>query len=276
MTFIIICIALIVERFFHWTELRHWRWFLHYERWLAQHISQLPAAVSLCLNLLPPLLLVGLIEYLVSGWFYGAVRLIFGTIVVLYCLGPSNLWAQVYRCLSELQKEDPAEGMKHVQSSFGVSSQEGLQSFHQSFVKAIFLASYERIFSIIFWFALLGPVGAVLYRLIYVSSKQSELGFSTLAAKTKNVLDWAPVRIFTMFFALCGHFKSAFAVWKQYALKGLDENTVLLNEAGMASLDLVANGRIPEDGGAEKETLELLDRVFVMALVAVAVVVLIV
>src|SRR3990167_10019243 len=101
MTFIIICIALIIERFFHWTDLRHWRGFMQYEQWIARYVSHLPSAVSLILCLLPPLLLIGAIEYVVSGWLYGAVKLIFGIVVLFYCLGPNNLWAQVYRCLSE-------------------------------------------------------------------------------------------------------------------------------------------------------------------------------
>jgi membrane protein required for beta-lactamase induction len=276
MTFIIICIALIVERFFHWTDLRHWRRFMQYEQWIARYINHLPSSVSLILCLLPPLLLVGMIEHVVSGWLYGAVKLIFGIVVLLYCLGPNNLWAQVYRCLSELHKDDPATGAKLVETYFGIPIEEESQLFHQLFVKAIFLAAQERIFSVIFWFVLLGPVGAVLYRLIGFSSEQSALGVRDTAVKAKKILDWLPVRIFTLFFALCGHFKNVFIIWKKYLFKGLNENIFLLNECGIAALDVVENGCIPEDGSAEKETLELLDRVFVMALVVVAVVVLIV
>jgi len=273
MTFIIICVALIVERFFHWTHLRHWRWFIRYERWFNEKTSHWPSRVALIACLALPLILVGLIDHFIPNLFYGAVKFIFDVVILLYCLGPSNLWLQVYRSLSELSK-DRAAGLEYAQSAFGVVATDEPQSFHQAFVRAIFSAASDRIFSVLFWYAIAGPAGAVLYRLVSLSSEQSLFGATQFATQIKNLLDWIPVRIFTFLFALCGHFKNVFAHWKPYLFKGLNENALLLNECGLASLDVVENGRIPEDGTAEKETLDLLDRVFVMGLVLLAVVVL--
>ncbi|HLB57954.1 MAG TPA: regulatory signaling modulator protein AmpE [Gammaproteobacteria bacterium] len=274
MTFIIVFVALIIERFFHWTHLRHWRWFTRYERWLSVRLNRLPAALILAIGIVPILFVVWLIERLVSGWFFGVAQLIFGAFVLLYCLGPNNLWFQVYRCLNGLNKEDPNPAMQEVEKAFGVSAATHLQAFHQAFVRKIFVAAHERIFAVLFWFVLLGPVGAVLYRLADVCSEESALGFSAMAAQFQRLLDWIPVRLFTFIFALGGHFKDVFAHWKQHALRGLNENTQLLTECGIAALNITEGGVIPEGGSAEKEALELLDRVFVMALVMLAVIVL--
>lgn len=276
MTFIIICIALIVERFFHWAQLRHWRWFLQYEQWLSRYLSHRSAFLSLCILIVPPVFIIGLIDYLISGWLYGVVKLIYGVVILLYCLGPSNLWDQVYRSLNDLMKDDHQVGFEQVQASFGVNGDEGLQSFHQAFVTAIFTAALERIFAVLFWFAVLGPMGALLYRLVSFCSQQSALNTSKTATQLKLVLDWIPVRIFTFLFALCGHFKNVFAQWKNFVLKGMTDTVSLLKSCGIAALDVMENGRLPEDGTAEKESLELLDRVFVMALVILAVIVLLV
>ena len=81
MTFIITLIALVMERFFHWHHLRQWRWFINYEQWLSEHSLRLPDTLRLIISVTPPLVIVGVIQHLLSGWFYGILELIFGVIV---------------------------------------------------------------------------------------------------------------------------------------------------------------------------------------------------
>lgn len=166
MTFIITLISLIIERFFHWGPLRHWRWFNVYQRGLSHsRLNQLPAFFLLILSILPLVLIVGLINYFLSGWMHGILKIIFGIIVLWYCLGPANLWVQIYRCITQLNKEeDHKASIAYIQTEFGISSEENPQAFHQAFIRAIFIAANERIFSVVLWFVLLGPIGAVLYR----------------------------------------------------------------------------------------------------------------
>jgi hypothetical protein len=61
---------------------------------------------------------------------------------------------------------------------------------------------------------------------------------------------------------------------KADAKSGLTGNDKLVSECGIAALDVREGNRLPEDGSAEKAALDLLDRVFVMALVVLAIVVL--
>jgi len=276
MTFIITLIALVMERFFHWHHFRQWHWFLNYERWLSEHSGRMPDMVRLIISLTPPLVVIGVIGYLLSGWFYGIAELIFGVVVLLYCLGPYNLWVQVFHCIDELQKENPEMAIEAAKKSFGVSAIKNSQAFHKALVRAIFIAAHERIFSVIFWFVVLGPLGAVLYRLIDLFSMREELGLTDIALKIKQAMDWIPVRIFTFIFALGGHFTEVFAVWKTGFSKGLDSNENLLADCGLAALDVMEEDKIPEKGAAEKEALDLLDRVFAMALVLLAMIVIVI
>lgn len=250
MTFLITLIALLMERFFHWHHLRQWRWFFRYEQWLADHIDRFSAWIRLAINVMPPVLLVGLISCLLTGWFYDIFKFIFSVVVLLYCLGPENLWVQVYQSMNS-------------------------QESHQHHVEEIFIAAQQRIFSVIFWFVLLGPMGAVLYRLIALFSEKKELNLLEPAAKSQSVLDWLPVRIFTFLFALGGHFVEVFDCWKKKVFLGLDYNQALLVECGMAALDVMENGQVSETSEAEKEALKLIDRVFVIAMVILAAIVII-
>jgi AmpE protein len=274
MTFIITLVSLIMERFFHWTQLRTWRWFGQYQRWLGTRIGNWPSAVLLIVCILPLVLVVGVINCLLAGWLYGVLKLLFGIAVLMYCLGPKNLWVQVYSCITELHKEDPKAVIDQVQSSFGVSATSNSQAFHIAFTRAIFVEAYYRVFAVIFWFLILGPVGAIFYRALSLCGKDSPLGVSKLATKVQNVLDWVPVRLFTFIFALGGHFTEVFNIWKHSMKKGFIFNEILLADCGVAALDVMEENRIPEEGSAEKEALALVDRVFVMCLVVVAIIIL--
>lgn len=274
MTFIITLIALMMERFFHWHHLRHWRWFIDYEEKMGARLGNLPPAVILIICLLPPLIIVGLITYVLHDWFYGIFDLIFGVLVMLYCLGPENLWVQVYQGIQYSQNNEVEKAVAHVQMSFGIQPPTDSQLFHQSFVRAIFIAAYQRIFSVIFWFVILGPIGAVLYRLIELFSLRSEMGMSSIAMQVKQFMDWIPVRLFAFLFALGGHFTKAFACWKNDIFRGINANEKILAECGIASLDITEGDAILDTVASEQAAIALLDRVSVIALVILAVIVL--
>ncbi len=270
MTFIIILVSLVIERFFHWSHLRNWQWFSRYQQWLSTHVGKWPSYLALAVCILPLLIVVGAVNGLLDGWLYGVLKLIFGIIILMYCLGPNNLWVQVYNCINALNKEDSKAAIEQVKTAFGISQPDSPQAFHQAFVSAIFVAANQRVFAILFWFVVLGPAGAVLYRSIALCTMPSSIGLMNVAAQVQRVLDWLPARLFTLIFALGGHFTKVFKMWKDSIRSGLSLNDKLLADCGIAALDISTDGRLPEDGSAEKETLALLDRAFVIALVILA------
>lgn len=271
MTFIITLISLVIERFFHWSHLRNWRWFGKYQRWMDSRLSSWPSALLLILLILPLLIIVGLINCLLDGHLYEIPKIIFGTVILLYCMGPNNLWVQTYSCIKSFNNEDPSLAVNSAQSAFGINFPNNSQAFHQALTGAIFIEANRRVFAVLFWFAILGPIGAVLYRVAAICAEDSRL-----AHQLQTILDWIPVRLFTFIFALGGHFTEVFAYWRKDAKKGLEDNNALLTECGIAALDVREENILPEDGTAEKSALELLDRVFLMWLVILAVVVIMV
>lgn len=268
MTFIMILVALIVERFFNWNHIRNWQWFSYYQRFLNKYISAWPKDLVLVFYIVPPLLLVALINTALTDLLYDVLKIIFGIIVLMYCLGPRNLWVEVYAIINDLHKEDPKSAVERAQASFNIAPTHS-QDFHKNFTNAIFVAANQRIFAVLFWFAILGPVGAVLYRLIQLCAAQSPR-----ALQVQAFLDWIPARIFALTFALGGHFRDVITYWKKDAKYGLHTNEILLAECGMAALDVAHGDQVPEDGSAEKEALALLDRTFVIWLAFLAIVVL--
>lgn len=273
MQFIITLITLIIERFFHWNHLRHWRWFGKYQYWLSLRIANWPSYLLLIICVLPLIIIVGLINNVLTGWLYGIPQIIFGVFVLLYCMGPDNLWVQTYSCINALSKEDPKTAIDRAHSAFGINVPNNSQAFHQALTKAIFIEASNRVFAVIFWFVLCGPIGAVLYRSISICAEHSNLGLTEIAEKIKSMLDWLPVRLFTLIFALVGHFTDVFSLWKKDVNKGLSANDKLLSECGIAALDIRNDNHLPEDGAAQKASLELLDRVLVLGVVFLAMIV---
>lgn len=275
MTFIITLVSLVLERFFYWGHLRHWRWFSYYQRRLQRsYFNNWSVWLLLIMCVLPPVILIGFFQWLFHGWLYGLFELLFGIVILLYCLGPHNFWLQAYAAINEIRNDDPALATARVRELFGIATPENPQAFHQSFTGALFLAAYWRIFSVAFWFVILGPIGAILYRMIALLSTESPLGLTYVASKTQQWLDWMPIRIFTFIFALGGHFKAVFIRWKRTILSGPEANELLLTDCGTAALDITENTTLPENGALEKEAIHLLDRVFIISLVILAVVVL--
>ncbi len=128
----------------------------------------------------------------------------------------------------------------------------------------------RRVFGIIFWYVVLGPVGAVFYRATTLSAES--VSTSSLPARTvEAILNWLPVRIFTFLFALGGHFSQVLATWRRKAWQGLESNDAMLIDCGVAALGDEEVNQTLAKGVAERHALSLLDRVFVIVLVVVAI-----
>jgi AmpE protein len=274
MKFIITLIALVIERFFDWSHIRRWRWFERFLLWLNKKLSSWPTYLVLGIAVLPAVLVVALLNCFLTNWVYGLLKLVFGILVLMYSLGPQNFWLDAYRCIAALQHDDQQVAMERVKKAFDVSVSDSLPAFHRAFVNALFCEANRRLFAVWFWFILLGPAGALLYRLIDLCRLHG-LRISFVADQLQSCLDWLPVRLFALFFGLAGHFTKAIKQWKRDVLTKPARNSILLSECGVEAVDVLEAERMPVDGSAEKETIRLLDRVFVIALVVLAIVVLV-
>jgi len=266
MTFIVILIALVVERFFDWGHLRKWEWFTHYQQAVVKRFPSQQPFVVLALTIVPILVLVFLLGVLLESPLFGFVEFLFQLFLFLYCLGPQNLWADIYSCINALAHGDQQAATAKLKNSFGVTETSQL-------LKNIFIAANRRVFAVVFWYLVLGPVGAVLYRTITLSagefSQQDTVPELIPSARSvESVLDWIPVRIFTCVFALGGHFVQVISCWRKKPVFSLDVNEKLLTDCGAAAL---GTDQDAADGSAERSAVGLLDRAFVITLVIVAI-----
>jgi adenosylcobinamide-phosphate synthase len=119
------------------------------------------------------------------------------------------------------------------------------------------LCSHRHVFGVIFWFlALPGPVGAVLYHQAWVIDRrwaQRKTGdgqFGRFARNAFEVLDWIPVRLTAVSFAIVGDFEDALYCWRAQAAGWLNRGEGILLASGGGALgvrlgeDLHRNGAL--------------------------------
>lgn len=276
MGFIIILMALVLERFFDWGHLRNWKWFDQYDRLLNASTARFAPSLRLAARIIPVVLVVGLVEYLLAGWLYGFVRFLFNLAILLYCFGPANLWVQLFDCLQAMQQGEAQVIETRVKTAFPYLSTANSQTLHQGFLKAIFMEGHQRIFAVLFWFALLGPIGAMLYRSLALSSKRATTDMAAVSLGALGLMEWLSSRLLGILFALGGHFVKVFSQWQKYAFQGFSINATLIAETGMAALDAPANQPLPENGEMEKAAIQLFDRALIIMLVISAVLIVVV
>ena len=91
-------------------------------------------------------------------------------------------------------------------------------------VERTLIYAHRHLFGIMAWFLLLGPAGAVLYRLAHVLNQlwstldTKQYGaIGVFAGRTFEFMDWFPARLTAASFAIVGNFEDAIYCWRYQA-----------------------------------------------------------
>ncbi|MFT7561996.1 MAG: AmpE protein, partial [Flavobacteriales bacterium] len=79
-------------------------------------------------------------------------------------------------------------------------------ALHQHVFDEAGYRGFERMFAVLFWFFLLGPVGALMYRLVFIQSRRGD----GLALRWLWLLEWPATRVLGFSFAFTGNFAGCF------------------------------------------------------------------
>ncbi|MBA3660853.1 MAG: regulatory signaling modulator protein AmpE [Gammaproteobacteria bacterium] len=272
MTFIVAFVGLVVERFFDWSHLRRWGWFFSYQHSLVKRIPYASSYILLAINIIPLLMIVVLIDFILKSFLYGILSLSFQLIFFLYCLGPHNLWADTFACITALTKNEEASAQEKLESTFHLTISEKNVSLQKDFLGHLFVAANERVFGVLFWYVVLGPLGPLLYRTISLSTAKEQRPDPKLmktAGQILSILDWIPARLFAFLFALSGHFVEVCQTYRRYFSLSPRNNHILLRETGLAGIS-ATDAIAKNDATIENQAINLIDRTLVVALILVA------
>ncbi len=169
---------------------------------------------GIVLALMPAVLVVGLFQLALDGPLFGLGGLMFGIIVLFYAWGPRDLDVDVEAIASADDVTARRAAAARLWPEGAASSLDG-----PALVEAVFRNALRRWFGVLFWFLLLGPVGALLYRLA-VLSVEGEAA-RALPAETASgarmllaILEWPVAQLMALSTALVGNFDTALGAWR--------------------------------------------------------------
>ncbi|HEU5435680.1 MAG TPA: CobD/CbiB family protein [Telluria sp.] len=107
-------------------------------------------------------------------------------------------------------------------------------------VEKSLVTTHRNVFGVFFWFLMpLGPACAVMYRVAeYLARAWNEPdhmrgeAFGQFAAKAFYWIDWVPVRLTAVAFAVVGNFEDAIYAWRNFAHRWADEAKGIILTAG--------------------------------------------
>lgn len=189
-----------------------------------------------------------LVPVLVTHWIYSGlfnpiVQIGFATIVLLLCLGPRDLAEDIHDLLAAREAGDAVRVQQIARALLrGPQPDES----HRSLMGTLFIQSHEKLFGVLLWFFVLGPAGAVLYRIAcrlprLLAETSGDCAAQRTADVLHNLLAWVPARITTLLFGLAGSLDDAIAAWRTLIREPLvggwrAHTWALLAEISVASL----------------------------------------
>ncbi|HEY5565696.1 MAG TPA: regulatory signaling modulator protein AmpE [Gammaproteobacteria bacterium] len=257
-------------------HLRELRWFDRYydfgiarlkklDRWLIH----LGVAVILLVLASP----VFLVSYALQGpgVLWDPDYLVFAVLVVFLCLGPRDLGSEVDEYCAALDRND-TETAARVLVEMSESENPRIGDI-DVVEEAVFVQSVNRIFGVVFWFVVLGPVGAWLFRIsdllrrraAFEAARDMHLKTAILPAieAIYGTLKWIPARLAMLGFALSGSFDDAMNKWRSHRTESgaaIDtRNDALTARVGKAAMTGFLD-QPPNSSAAARNALKLVTR----------------
>jgi len=196
-------------------QLARWRNDGLFRRWVTQ-LADTSGSGRVVLALLLPTVLCALLWWLLGHTpLGGLLQLLFSLAVLLYCFGPREFEADLEAILDapdSPSREAAAQTLADDGSPIAWNA--------PALGVAIAYAALRRRFAVLLWFFLLGPVGALLYRLAQTLARNDSLRLDSssrsAARYVANALDWLPAQLLTFTLAFVGHWDAVIGAWRRW------------------------------------------------------------
>lgn len=217
LVFVAILLALALSHYVPDLErLRNFAWL---RQWQEQGMRQGDAGFGLFVSIGLPVLLCLILQLALRGSVFGLASFVFAFIVLVYCMGPRDL----ERDVEAVDKAPDTDARTAAAQMLRPDESTGALPFQaELLVESAFVAALRRIFGVIFWFAVLGPAGALLFRLTQLLAYTPEhaavlpAAQQNLARTLARLLDWLPAHLIALALALASDFDAVFKTWRDY------------------------------------------------------------
>ena len=264
MTLIALLIGLIIERLatqiFHWRRMRWLDRIIDKGFALFARFANWPPVIPVIVLTVALVLPVAAVTVVLVDRLFGFPHLILAVVVLFFSLGPNDIGEDVNEYCSALEDGDDARidqtSKALVEDAVPDDPLERIRCVEE----AVCIRANNRLFAVIFWFVLLGPLGplgAWSYRVTDLVRRRAvfqagrdDHDSNTIeplrhAAETLHGwLAWIPARLTAVGYAIAGHFDAALAAWRvgeeEPAGTTSENSERLLARVGVAALALEA------------------------------------
>ena len=219
-------------------SLRRFHWWARWLDWIGTHAGEggfWQGRSGLWLALLPPVLLVLLLQVLLHDRLWGLLGLLFGVVVLICAWGPRDLDIDVEAALDTSDPETRGARLAQLAPEPGVAMTEDAL-----LPGSLMRSALRRWFAPLFWFLLLGPVGAALYRLAERAALVEAARLPEENAAGARVLlqwlEWPVAQLMALALALAGNFDLVFRAWRAAGGDRWQVQSGFLEAAGRAAV----------------------------------------
>ena len=261
MNLIALLIGLVIERLatqlFHWRRMRWMDRLIDFGFRQAKRVATWPAIIPVILLGIVLVLPVFAVIWFLGSTFAGFTYLLLAIIVLFFSLGPRDIGEEVGEYCKALESDDD-ELVHHAAKAIVEGDvPENPEERTTCVEAAVCVQANNRLFAVVFWFVVLGPLAAWAYRVtdlirrravFNAARDEQEDGNSARVRDAAEMLHgwlaWIPARLTAVGYAAAGHMDEALAALrapseeKDATTSERSEN--LLARVGIAALALQA------------------------------------
>lgn len=257
MSFLVLILTILVEK------LSSWRQALQKDQWWYEQLERskkiLPRQNSLALILALSLPILGLAILLIvlKSIAYGLLLIPVHLAVLVYSLSRGDVRVALGPFRDAWRRQDTHAASLAAQRDLLIQSEEpvGLLQAVQGY---LLWQGFQGFFAVIFFYLIAGPLAALTYRLLVLTSEQVIWPEAAgKATRLLHILDWLPVRLLSASFALIGNFITVNRALMHDLLCINEPANSLLSKAGRAAVE-AENDAMGEKGTTILDNLWLL------------------
>ena len=228
MNLIALLIGLVIERLatqlFHWRRMRWLDRIIDFGFRQADRLSTWPAIIPVVLLAVVLVLPVFAIIWFLGGTLAGFTYLLLAVVVLFFSLGPRDVGEEVGEYCRALEGDEPEQVHNAAKAIVEGEVPEDARERTSCVEAAVCVQANNRLFAVVFWFMLLGPLAAWAYRVtdlirrraVFNATRDEQddsnsAGIRDAAEMLHGWFAWIPARLTAVGYAAAGHMDDALA-----------------------------------------------------------------
>jgi len=221
---------------------------LHRDGWfvlLQARTVAWPPVLQLALLMILPAAAIGLLHQVLLPLGWGLPALALSVLVLIYSFGRGEFEALTRRYRAYCAAEDFEGAFLYVEAELGFVDEVDVpldpNALHAWVQRRLAYSGFERWFAPVFYFLLVGPAGALAYRLLQLAARTDRDGSVVSAAeRVLHALDWLPLRFLAFSCALTGDFVASRDALRASLTDLTQRSDAVLHNVSRAALGLAS------------------------------------